>query len=747
MDEMAEQKNVQTLSLPVEGMTCASCVARVEKALKNVDGVQNAAVNLATEKATIEFDSSSIGVGQLQKAVADAGYTLVAPAAEAQANTGSPKEASLKKLRADFLLSVVLTVPIMALSMLSMFDAYAAWSPLSMDYTNKILLVLTTPVMLFAGKRFFAGFWSAAKHRTADMNTLVAVGTGSAFVYSTIAVLFPEWFAHGGGMPHVYFDTSATIITLILFGKLLEVSAKSKASEAIRKLIGLQPKTTRVIRHGGEVEVSVEQVNAGDVVLVRPGERIPVDGVVTKGSTTIDESMMTGESVPVEKTTGMRVIGGTVNTTGIIEFRATAVGKQMLLSQITKLVEDAQGSKAPIQNLADKIAAVFVPSVIGIAVAAFLFWYFVNDAGFTHSMVNFIAVLIIACPCALGLATPTAIMVGTGRGASLGILVKNAESLERMHKVQTIILDKTGTITEGKPSVAQVVAFEGFDENRILGHAGSLEQKSEHPLARAIVDIARRKELLLTEPKLFQSSTGFGLTGMVGQSAVAVGNAALMREYGLHFSGHEELIEKISAEGKTPVFVAIDGVAAGLIAVEDAPKPASADAIRQLQESGIEVMMITGDNQRTASAVAGSVGLKQVIAGVLPLDKARHVKAIQAEGKIVAMVGDGINDAPALAQADVGIAMGGGTDIAMEAADITLMRGDLRGVVQAQQLSKRTISTIKQNLFWAFLYNVIGIPLAASGMLNPMFAAAAMALSSVSVVGNSLRLRRLEIGG
>jgi Cu+-exporting ATPase len=723
-------------------MTCASCVARVEKALKKVDGVENANVNLATEKATVELNPAIASVGALKTAVEEAGYTLHIPQAVEQSSNQTHKDAAHRQLKKEFLLSVALTVPVMLLSMLSMMDSYMTWSPLSMDATNKILLILTTTVMFGPGKRFFKGLWGALKHLTADMNTLVAVGTGSAYIYSLIAVLFPGSLGLVGEMSHVYFDTSATIITLILLGKLLEAMAKSRASDAITKLLGLQPRTARVIRGGVERDVPVGEVALGDVVVVRPGEKMPVDGLITKGFTTLDESMITGESLPVEKNVGDRIIGGSINKNGSVEFRATAVGKQTALAQIVKLVEDAQGSKAPIQNLADKIASVFVPLVIGLAMLTFLFWYFFGGIGFTPAMINFIAVLIIACPCALGLATPTAIMVGAGRGAQMGVLIKIADALERIHKVQTIILDKTGTITEGRPSVVDVVAFDDFDETTLIRLAASLESRSEHPLAGAVVEYAAKRNIPLVEADSFQSLTGFGVIGVIGGSAVMVGNNGLLREYAIHMNGKEAVIERLQVAGQTPIFVAMNGGLVGMMGVADMVKSNAAEAIRKLKEMGLEVIMITGDNQRTGNAIAHQAGINRVVAEVLPHDKAAHVKAIQSEGRVVAMVGDGINDAPALAQADVGIAMGTGTDVAMEAADITLMNGDLNGVVEAMRLSSRTLRTIKQNLFWAFVYNMIGIPLAALGMLNPMIAAGAMAFSSVSVVGNSLRLKR-----
>lgn len=742
-------RSVRSLTLPVEGMTCASCVLRVEKAIKKVEGVADAAVNLAGENVRVEFDPTRVSVGQLQDAVAGSGYTLVTPKGAESADTEPGGESPEKKkafrlLRNELVLSAALTVPIMVLSMLSMTEWYMRESPLSMDATNKILLLLTTPVMFLSGRRFFRGFWVTARHLTADMNTLVAVGTGTAFAYSTIAVLFPELISMNGSLPDVYFDTSATIITLILLGRMLEMSAKRRASDAIGRLLGLQPKTARVLRNGTESDIPISAVVAGDVIVVRPGEKIPVDGAITKGYTTLDESMVTGESLPVEKGEGEPVVGGTINQNGSIEFRATAVGRDTVLARIVKLVEEAQGSKAPIQSLADRIASVFVPVVIAIAVVTFVVWYAVVGAPFTHGLVNFIAVLIIACPCALGLATPTAIMVGTGVGARLGVLIRNAESLERTHRIRTVVFDKTGTITEGKPIVTDVMTFNGYGADSVIGRASSLERKSEHPLGDAIVRYAQKEDVPAGNVDGFQSLTGLGVAGTVDNVPVIAGNLKLMKEYAIETERVQAEVTRLAGEGKTAIIVAIDGEAAGVIAIADTIKPTSPDAISALHAMGIETVMLTGDNEQTARAIAARAGIDRVIAGVLPHEKIEHVKALQGKGGVVAMVGDGINDAPALAQADVGIAMGTGTDIAMEAAGLTLMNGDLHGVARAIRLSSRTLRTIKQNLFWAFIYNVIGIPLAALGMLNPIIAAGAMAFSSVSVVSNSLRLKRFK---
>ena len=737
----------ETRTLVVEGMTCASCVLRVEKALKSIDGVDRAAVNLATETATITFEPSRVSVEQLREAVEDSGYTLRLPAVgEQEGGDERPgtreAEAARRRLRNEVIFSAALTLPLMLLSVLSMTSSYLQWSPLSIDATNKLLFLLASPVLLFPGRRFFKGFWATARHLTADMNTLVAVGTGAAYAYSTVAVLFPGVLGTGASS-RVYFDTAATIITLILFGKYLEANAKRRASDAMRLLLGLQPKTARVVRDGRESDIPISAVVPGDTVIVRPGERVPVDGLVSDGVTTIDESMVTGESLPVEKSAGGKVIGGTVNKNGSIQLRATAVGRQTLLAQIVKLVEDAQGSKAPIQNLTDRIASVFVPTVIGIAVVTFLLWYFAAGASFTDALINFVAVLIIACPCALGLATPTAVMVGTGVGAAHGILITDAESLERAEKIQALVVDKTGTVTEGKPSVTDVLAW-GAGELAVVRMATALEKRSEHPLAQAIVAYASRLRLEIPEPSAFQSHTGLGVAGVVEGKTVIVGNDAFLRESSVSLEAHEDQFARFAGEGKTTVGVAIEGSLAGVIAIADRIKNSSADAVSELHAMGVEVIMLTGDDERAAAAIAAQAGIDRVVARVLPQEKAQRVKEIQTSGRLVAMAGDGINDAPALAQADVGIAMGTGTDIAIEAADITLMKGDLMSIPVAIRLSKSTLRTIRQNLFWAFVYNCIGIPLAAAGVLSPMIAAGAMAFSSVSVISNSLRLKQFK---
>ena len=755
----AHARHRETLTLPVEGMTCASCVARVEKTLKKVDGVEIANVNLATEAVALSYDPTKTSLDVLAKAVESAGYKLAVPVkaskssdgqVQGQASEESHQEKSYRQLKREFFFSLTFALPIMLINMLSMTAWFMSVVPLSMDEVNKLLLILTTPVMIISGKRFFKPAWKLAQHFAADMNTLVAVGTGAAFFYSAAVVLFPQWFPLGTNLYDVYFDSAAVIITLILMGRMLEARAKQKASDSIKLLLGLKPKTARIITDKKEIEIPIVDVVVGDVVILRPGERIPVDGVILKGNSSIDESMVSGESIPVEKTVGDKVIGGTINRNGSFEFRTTAVGTDTVVARIAKLVEEAQGSKAPIQHLADKIASVFVPVVMVIALATFGVWYFLLGIGFAATLMNAIAVLVIACPCALGLATPTAIMVGTGRGASLGVLIKNAESLEHACKIQTIVFDKTGTLTLGKPAVTDIQTLSNVDEQTLLKLIASLENKSEHPLSAALVAEAKSRFINLANVDSFESKTGYGVIGTVNGTSVVVGSETMVRDLSIDISSAERFAVEFSRQGKTPIFAAIDGRLAGVVAVADTINPTSKKVLEELKRMDLEIVMLTGDNPSTAQMIAAQVNIERVFSLVLPHEKFAIVKALQAEGtterKIVAMVGDGINDAPALAQADVSIAMGSGTDVAMETADVTLMKSDLNGVVQAIRLSRRTVSTIKQNLFWAFIYNIVGIPLAALGLLNPMFAAGAMAFSSVSVVTNSLRLRtaRLE---
>jgi len=751
------------LTLPIEGMSCASCVNKVETSLKQLNGVVNATVNLATESASIEFVPAEVGVAEFKKAVEHVGYKVldIAETKEAEDIERKLREEEYKKLKIRFIVSAIASAIIMAGSM-SMYIPILKEIP--MQTMNYILFILTTPVLFWCGSRFFVGTWKILRHFTADMNTLVAVGTSAAYIYSVIVTFLPAVFISASQHADVYYDTSAVIITLILLGRLLEARAKGRTSEAIKKLMGLQAKTARVIKDAQEIDVPVEEVKIGDMILVRPGEKIPVDGIIREGYSSVDESMVTGESLPVEKRVGDEVIGATINKMGSFKFEATKVGKDTLLAQIVKMVQEAQGSKAPIQRLADKIAAVFVPVVIAIAITTFTAWLlFGPEPRLTFGLFNFMAVLLIACPCALGLATPTAIMVGTGKGALDGILIKSGESLEIAHKIDTIVLDKTGTITKGEPEVTDVIPIGKFTIDEVLRIAASVEKYSEHPLGEAIVRHARLSKIELLEAIRFEAVAGHGvratlevrdleLNSGLAQWEVLVGNLKLMTDDAAALNDADNAAQQLSSKGKTPIFVAVEKSVIGLIAVADTVKQNSREAIRKLHELGLDVVMITGDNQQTADAIAKQVGVDRVLAEVLPEEKATAIRNLQSEGKRVAMVGDGINDAPALAQADVGIAIGTGTDIAMEASDITLIKGDLQGVVTAIQLSKQTMKVIKQNLFWAFFYNVIGIPIAAGALypffgilLSPIIASGAMAFSSVSVVSNSLRLRRLKL--
>ncbi len=747
-------QGIEKISAPVEGMTCASCVARVEKAISKLDGVKNVSVNFASEKASFEFDPEKVDYKKVARVVEDAGYKIDLPdgnkktsPGENQAKTGSTDQISdhEKELRHDFMIAVILTLPVVLLSMGTMWDGFRNILPISTDYLDKILFILTTPIIFIPGKRFFKIFWTNLKHFSADMNSLVAVGTGAAYLFSTIVILFPDLVLRPGDIPHVYFDTAAVIITLILMGRWLEAKAKTRTNTAIKKLMGLKPKSAIVKRGGKEVEIKLEDLKTGDIVVIKPGGKIPADGNITSGSSVIDESMITGESIPVEKTKGSDIIGGTINKTGSFEFEISELGDNSVLGQIIKMVEEAQGSKAPIQNLADKIAAVFVPVVIGIAIITFIIWLIIGgENSFNFALINFVAVLIIACPCALGLATPTALMVGTGKGAQFGILIKNGSSLELAHKISTVIFDKTGTITEGRPKVTDVFT-NNISEEELIKITASAEKKSEHPLAESIINYAKEKNIDLPEAESFNSVTGKGITAVVNGNSVSAGNKKIMEDYSVKTDPLNDEIDKLSEEGKTIIFVSVNGKLSGIIGIEDPIKENSAAVIRSLKDMNIKTVMITGDNKTTAENIARRTGIDSFESEVLPQDKANAVKKYQHNNEVVAMVGDGINDAPALAQSDVGIAIGSGTDIAMETGSIVLMSGDLNGVLNAIKLSKRTIKTIKQNLFWAFIYNTIGIPLAALGMLNPMFAAFAMSLSSVSVVSNSLRLKNFKI--
>jgi P-type Cu+ transporter len=742
---------VEKVTLPIQGMTCASCVNKVEKALNSVKGVVQASVNFATERASVEYIPEEVSIRDLKKVVQEAGYQVLEVKEEDIVEKERlAREAELSRLKLKFILGAILLVPILILMYGASF--FEKWIGLSKEVNFFLQFLLATPVQFWVGWQFYVGFWKATKHKTSDMNTLIAVGTSAAYLYSLIVTFVPYLIMVKGLMIDVYFDTSAAIIVLILLGRFLEARAKGKTSEAIKKLIGLQPKTARVIRNGNEVDIPIEEVILGDIVVVRPGEKIPVDGIVREGYSSVDESMVTGESLPVEKKVGDIAIGATINKTGTFKFKATKVGKDTVLSQIVRLVQEAQGSKPPIARMVDVIASYFVPVVISIAIVTFIVWYFFGPhPALTYAFLNFVAVLIIACPCALGLATHTSIMVGTGKGAENGILIRGAEALETAHQLNTIILDKTGTLTKGEPSVTDIIESKNFTKKEVLTLAASAEKGSEHPLGESIIKKAKEEDLSFLPSKDFHAIPGHGIEAMIDSKKILLGNLGLMEERNVVLNGLLERAEHLSNEGKTPMFLAVEGEAAGIIAVADTLKENSKEAVEALHRMGLEVVMLTGDNQRTAKAIAYQIGIDRVLAEVLPEKKAEEIKRLQAEGKKVGMVGDGINDAPALAQADVGIAIGTGTDVAMESSDITLIGGDLRGIVTAIALSKATIRNIKQNLFWAFAYNTILIPVAAGVLfpffgilLNPIFAAGAMAFSSVTVVSNALRLRRFK---
>jgi Cu+-exporting ATPase len=743
-------------TFPVAGMTCASCVGRVERALRKVPGVAAASVNLAAETASVEFRPGVASVADLRAAVEGAGYSVPEetpgedPVARQARVQREEEQALLVRLR----VGVVLGVPLLLLSHWEMFVGHGR---LPVPHATAALLqfLLATPIQFYVGARFYRGAWVVARHGSTDMNTLVALGTSVAYLYSGVAAFFPALVTAEGLVVHLYFETSAAIIVLVLLGRYLESRARGKTSEAVKKLIGLAPKTARVVRDGAEVDVPLESVEVGERVVVRPGERVPVDGTVAEGRSAVDESMLTGEAMPVEKAPGGAVTGGTMNLDGRLLFTATRVGKDTVLSRIVAIVREAQGSKPPIGRLADVIASYFVPAVIAAAALTFLAWFFLGpEPRGTYAMVNMISVLIIACPCAMGLATPTSIMVATGKGAELGILVRDGAALETAQKVDTVVLDKTGTVTKGRPELGEVRldpagVFRGEDGARdLIRLAASAESGSGHPLADAVVRGAKGRGIGVAAPETFLSIPGQGIRATVSGRAVRVGNPAWLEAEGIDPTGLVHDVREIADAGGTPVCVAVDGRAAGVLSVADEVKAGAPEAIRRLRAMGLDVVMLTGDNRRTAKAVAEKVGISRVIAEVLPDRKAHEIRALQGEGRVVAMAGDGINDAPALAQADVGIAMGTGADIAVEAGDLVLMGGELRGVADAISLSRATLRNIRQNLFWAFAYNVVLIPVAAGVLypsfrllLNPVYAAAAMGLSSVTVVTNALRLR------
>jgi P-type Cu+ transporter len=732
----------EKVEFDIVGMTCAACATRIEKGLNKLEGVNKATVNLALETSSVEFNPSQINIQEIITGVEKIGYEAKVKQ-EKSADTINHREKDIEKQKGKFLFSLILAFPLFW-AMVDHFEFTSFIYLPDMLMNPWVQLALATPVQFIVGRQFYVGAYKALRNGSANMDVLVALGTSAAYFYSLYIII--SAIGSGQMMYELYFETSAVLITLILLGKLFEARAKGRSSEAIKKLMGMQAKTATVIRDGKEIEVALEEVVVDDIILVKPGEKIPVDGEIIEGRSALDESMLTGESVPVDKTIGDPVIGATINKNGFLKIKATKVGRDTALAQIIKVVEEAQGSKAPIQRLADQISGIFVPIVVGIAVVTFLVWFFwVSPGNFAEALEKLIAVLVIACPCALGLATPTSIMAGSGRAAEAGILFKGGEHLERTHRITTVVLDKTGTVTNGKPELTDVIVTADFEEKTFLQLVGSAEKQSEHPLAEAIVTGIKEKGIDLLATEEFEAIPGYGIKAFVNGKELLIGTRKLMNKYSIHFQTAESKMETLEENGKTAMLVAINGEFAGMVAVADTVKETSKAAIKKLKDMGLEVIMMTGDNVRTAKAIADEVGVDAVIAEVLPEGKADEVKKLQLQGKRVAMVGDGINDAPALAIADIGMAIGTGTDVAMEAADITLLRGDLNSIADAIEMSKKTIRNIKQNLFWAFGYNTLGIPVAAIGFLAPWLAGAAMAFSSVSVVLNALRLQRVRL--
>ncbi|MBE9163408.1 heavy metal translocating P-type ATPase [Tychonema sp. LEGE 06208] len=746
---------MDNLTLKLRGMSCASCASSIEQAIQSVPGVIECHVNFGMEQASIQYDSQQTSVATIQEAVDAAGYEalpLPEMAAEEDDSERKHRQAESQNLQRKLWTAGLISILLFVGGIPAMTGLHLSFIPAWL-HNFWLQLVLTSPVQFWCGKSFYVGAWKSLKRRVATMDTLIALGTSAAYFYSVFVTFFPGFFTAQDLTPSVYYEVAASVVALILLGKTLESRAKGETSEAIRKLMGLQAKTARIVRNGQELEVPIAQVEIGDIVQVRPGEQIPVDGEVIEGASTVDEAMVTGESLAVKKQLGDEVIGSTINKTGSFKFRTTKIGKDTFLAQIVKMVQDAQGSKAPIQKLADEVTGWFVPAVIAVSLATFVVWF--NATGnLTLATITMVEVLIIACPCALGLATPTAVMVGTGKGARNGILIKGAESLELAHKIQVIVLDKTGTITEGKPTVTDFVTIKGTEnsnELKLLQLAASVERNSEHPVGEAVVRYAQSQEVDLTDVKDFEAIAGSGVRGVVGGKPIALGTLRWMQELGCDTEYLELRAKALEGDSKTVVWMSVDGKIEAIMGIADALKPSSAQAVKALQKLGLEVAMLTGDNRSTAESIARSVGITRVFAEVRPDQKAAKIQALQGEGKIVAMVGDGINDAPALAASDVGIAIGTGTDIAIAASDITLISGDLQGIVTAIQLSRATMRNIRENLFFAFIYNIAGIPIAAGvlypifgWLLSPILAGAAMAFSSVSVLTNALRLRNFK---